>query len=84
VLLAGAELSRFHHGKALSVLAVTHRGISQRLEQQIEKVSRLNASMNIADSKPLRHLTAQDDCGKMPQQPTGTKSDRSRAGTIDG
>ncbi len=39
------SLSSFHHGKPLAVLAVSHRGIANRLSVELEKICKLQKSL---------------------------------------
>jgi uncharacterized protein len=59
VFLQADELSKFHRGKPVAMLAVTHRGLAQRLVSVINKALALKTPANVEWEDPGRKLTGQ-------------------------
>jgi len=71
-----AELALFHHGRALAVLAVRHRGLAARLIEELDRTQTLSASLLRPRGRAPRELTRNPEGGKMPLTEGGPGSGR--------
>ncbi len=84
-LLTVSDLSRFHRGKPLAVLGISHRGLARRLDREVSKASAMTISINptqkhLANARATaKHgqLTAPSVRGKMHKRRPGASGARS-------
>ena len=82
--LSHDDLSHFHGGKLLSILAITHRGLAKRISSEIEKGNLLSISLEQWFKKTSPGLTGRKSRGKMSHDQADSSKEPVGVGSIDG